>query len=116
MVTHLWAAGLVILACLIGGFGPIFMKKASKTFSFNILGILKNYNLILGVFFYGVGSILFLPALKGGELSVLYPLVSTTYIFVGFYSMWLLKEKMNTLKWWGIFSIILGVTFIGLGA
>jgi uncharacterized membrane protein len=116
MTTALWAAGLVVFACLLGGFGPIFMKKASGSFSLNPFKMIKNFNLILGVFFYACGSILFLPALKAGDLSVLYPIVSTSYIFVSFYSMWILKEKMNFLKWLGIVSIIIGVSFIGLGA
>jgi uncharacterized membrane protein len=116
MTTQLWAAGLVLLATCLGGFGPIFMKRASSIFSFNPLRIIKNYNLIIGVVFYAIGTILFIPALKGGELSVLYPLVSTSYIFVSLYSVKMLKEKMNLLKWCGIVLIIVGVTFIGLGA
>lgn len=116
MTTQLWAIGLVVLGCLIGGFGPIFLKKSSKIFSLNPFKMIRNKNLIIGLALYAISTIIFIPALKGGELSVLYPIVSTAYVFVSFYSMWLLKEKMNKLKWFGIFFIILGVTFIGLGA
>jgi undecaprenyl phosphate-alpha-L-ara4N flippase subunit ArnE len=116
MTTQLWAMGLVVFACLLGGFGPIFMKRASGEFSLNPLKMIKNYNLIIGIFFYAIGSVLFIPALKGGELSVLYPLVSTSYIFVSLYSIKMLKEKMSAPKWIGISFIVLGVTFIGFGA
>lgn len=115
MQTQLWAIGLVLLACLLGSFGPIMLKKASDK-PFKIKGILTNYYLIGGFLFYGLGTILFIPALKGGELSVLYPLVATTYIWVSIWSIKFLKEKMNKQKWMGILLIIIGVIFIGLGA
>lgn len=116
MATELWAVGLVILAVSVGSFGPIFLKKSSKTFSLNPFKMLKNYNLIIGVLFYGFGTVCFIPALKGGDLSVLYPLVSLAYVFVAFYSIWLLKEKMNLYKWAGVIIILIGVSLIGVGS
>jgi drug/metabolite transporter (DMT)-like permease len=116
MQTELWAIGLVFLAVFLGSFGPVLLKKASSKMSFSIKGIITNYYLIGGFFFYGIGTVLFIPALKGGELSVLYPLVATTYIWVSLWSMKILKEKMNKYKWLGIVLIIAGVAFIGLGA
>ncbi|MBU0629036.1 MAG: EamA family transporter [Nanoarchaeota archaeon] len=116
METELWAIGLVILACFIGSFGPIMLKKASGKMSLKIKELIKNYNLILGFVFYGLGTILFIPALKGGELSVLYPLVATTYVWVSLWSIKFLGEQMNRYRWMGIGLVIVGVVFIGLGA
>lgn len=116
METQLWAIGLVLLACLLGSFGPIMLKKASGKLSFKIKEIIKNYYLISGFLFYGIGTVLFIPALKGGELSVLYPLVATVYIWVSLWSVKFLKEKMNKYKWTGILLIMVGVVFIGMGA
>ena len=115
MQTQLWAVGLVLSACFIGSFGPIMLKKASGK-SFKPKDILKNYYLIGGLIFYALGTILFIPALKGGELSVLYPLVAITYIWVSLWSIKFLKEKMNKQKWLGVLLVIIGVIFIGLGA
>ncbi len=116
MATELWAASLVLFACLIGSFGPIYLKKSSKAFAFSIKGTILNRNLIIGIISYGFGTILFIPALKGGDLSVLYPLVGTVYIWVSLLSIKMLKEKMNSMKWAGIAIIIVGVALIGLGA
>ena len=116
METQLWAVGLVLLACLLGSFGPIMLKKASGNISLKIKDLIKNYYLISGVLFYGLGTVLFIPALKGGELSVLYPLVATVYVWVSLWSIIFLKEKMNKQKWMGIILVIVGVIFIGLGA
>jgi len=105
-----------MVAVTAGAFGPIFLKKSSKTFNLNPFDMIKNYNLIIGVIFYAFGTVLFIPALKGGDLSVLYPLVSLSYVFVCIYSRWLLKEKMNKYKWIGVLAILIGVSLIGIGS
>ena len=114
MATQLWAIGLVFIATIFGSFGPIFFKKGSK--EFKLRTIYKNYNFILGIAFYAVGTLLFIPALKGGELSVLYPFVSLSYIWVSLLSVKIIGEKMNKFKWIGILLIIIGVIFIGVGS
>ena len=113
METELWAVALVVAGGLVGAFGPIYLKRGSGM-SFKY--IYKNFNLLFGVFFYGIGTILFIPALKGGDLSILYPIVSLVYIWVSLLSVKMLGEKMNKFKWLGILLIILGVSFIGLGS
>lgn len=116
METQIWAVGLVILATIFGALGPIYMKKGSKNFRLNFRDLITNKNLILGVGFYGVSTVIFIPALRGGELSVLYPFVSLSYIWVSFLSVKMLGEKMNRFKWLGVLIIILGVSLIGLGS
>ena len=116
MATQLWAIGLVILATLIGAFGPILLKKASARKLSKISSLIKNYYLFAGISLYAMGTIMFIPALKGGDLSILYPFVSVTYIWVSLLSVRFLGEKMNKYKWFGVTLIILGVTFIGIGS
>ena len=116
MDTPLWAILLVISATLVGAFGPILLKKASAGKLSKIKTLIKNYNLFGGVSLYALGTLLFIPALKGGDLSILYPFVSLTYIWVALLSMKFLGEKINRYKWIGIALIILGVSFIGIGS
>ena len=117
METQLWAIILVLTAGIVAGFGPIYLKKGTELIKKGKLStIYKNKFLILGVLIYGLSAILFIPALKGGELSVLYPLVGLSYVWVCIYSVIMLKEKMTKLKWLGIFTVILGVSLIGIGA
>ncbi|MBI2129146.1 EamA family transporter [Candidatus Woesearchaeota archaeon] len=113
MTTQLWAIGLVVLGTVIAAFAPILWKKASK-----VSGIRSflNWKFIAGVMLYGLGTVAFIPALKGGELSVLYPFVSLSYVWVSLLSIKFLKEKMTLLRWIGIGLIILGVSFIGIGS
>lgn len=116
MATELWAVALVTLAALIGSFGPIFLKRGSKDFVLNLKKLITNYDLFLGIFFYAVSTALFVPALRGGELSVLYPLVATIYVWVSIWSSMFLKERMTRKKWFGVALIIIGVTLVGLGS
>lgn len=116
MATQLWAIGLVILATLVGAFGPILLKKASAKRLSKLSSLATNYHLFGGVALYAIGTLLFIPALKGGDLSVLYPFVSVVYIWVSLLSVKFLDEKMNRLKWLGIALIIIGVSFIGYGS
>jgi len=116
MTTQLWAVGLVILGTLVGAFGPIFLKRGSANFSIHPLKLLRNKNIVFGCFLYALSSFIFIPALRGGELSVLYPIVSVSYIWVSLLSMKYLNEKMNKEKWLGILLIILGISLIGLAS
>src|SRR3989338_1892218 len=86
MATQLWAILLVILATLVGAFGPILLKKASARKLSKISSLIKNYYLFGGVALYALGTLLFIPALKGGDLSILYPFVSLSYIWVSLLS------------------------------
>jgi len=116
MTTELWAVGLVLLSSVVGSFGPIYLKRAADVFSPHPLKVLTNWNLWKGFSFYAFGTAVFIPALRGGDLSVLYPLISISYVFVSLYSIKFLGEKMNRFKWAGIACIIIGVSLIGVGS
>jgi len=120
MNTPLWTIGAVMIGCFIGSFGALYLKKGSaylhRELLKNFFLIIKNHYLLIGVFFYGISTIIFIPALKFGELSVLYPFVATVYIWTTLLSVKFLNEKMNKWKYLGILSIITGVSLIGLGS
>ncbi|MDD5086892.1 MAG: SMR family transporter [Candidatus Nanoarchaeia archaeon] len=115
MKTELWSILLVLIGTIIGAFGALYIKIGSKDFSLNIKKIIKNQKLILGFVFYALSSVFYVIALKGGDLSVIYPIVSIGYAWVCILSVWFLKEKMNSWKWIGIATIILGITLVGIG-
>ena len=116
MTTPLWSIGLVLFASCIGSYGAVMLKKVSEHIRECIKQPIKHPQLVIALFFYGIGTVLFIIALKGGELSILYPLVATTYIWTSLLSIKVLKEKMNFYKWLGIAVIIFGVTLIGFGS
>jgi multidrug transporter EmrE-like cation transporter len=116
MKTPLWSIILVFLASLVSSYGAVMLKKVSAHIRKCIKNPVRHPQLIIALFFYGIGTILFVIALKFGQLSVLYPLVATTYIWISILSIKMLNEKMNFYKWSGIAVIILGVSLIGLGS
>ena len=114
MVTSLWAIALAVFVTIIGTFAALFVKLGSKTFSFSPLKLIKNYKLMVGVALYVLGNILFIFALKGGDLSVLFPLLSIGYIWIIPVSVKFLGEKVTNSKLAGIAFILVGVSLIGI--
>lgn len=106
---------LVIFATLLGGTASFFLKKGAMNLTRNILDVFKNKEIILGIGLYGISSIFFITGLKGGELSVLYPIGSLSYVWGTILAVKFLKEKISPLKIAGILTIILGVVLIGIG-
>ena len=116
MATPLWAMALVIFGSLISSFSPILLKKASKKKLLNLRSLITNYELFGAIALFGLGVIIYIIALKASDLSILFPLTSLSYVWVSLYSVKFLGEKMSKFKWVGIFLIIVGVTFIGVGS
>lgn len=116
MKTKLWAIGLMILTTLLTSTAQLFYKKGADKLEFNLFLIITNYPLLIGLFLYGIGAVLMITAFKGGELSVLYPIVATSYIWVALFSYFLFHESLNFLRWLGIAAIFFGVIFIGAGS
>lgn len=115
---------IVVAACLVGSFGPILIKKGMARLRIReqlragvprlIITTITTVPLLAGVGVYGASMIAFIIALRGGELSVLYPIVATGYIWVSLWSVLFLRERMTLLKWTGIAFIIAGVSIIAL--
>lgn len=103
---------LVAFCALLGAIGQIFFKLASKDLTFEIMSLITNWKLIIGLVFYAVATILFVFALKQGNLSVLYPIIATSYIWVTIFAMVFLKETFPLYKWAGILMIIIAVGII----
>lgn len=116
MSTKLWAMAIILAATLLTSTAQLFYKFGSEKLNFNILSIITNLELIMGVILYAIGGILLILSFRGGEVSVLYPIFATSYIWVSFLSMYFLNEVMNIFKWVGVFVIIAGIVLIGHGS
>ena len=113
-MTQLASIILVTIASIIAAYGLVLLKKGADKLRLKTL--LQNKYLVLGAIIYGTSTALYIISLRGGELSILYPLASTTYIWIAIFSQKLLKEKMNKHKWLGIALILIGMSLIGIGA
>ena len=106
----------MIFCTLFTALGQIFFKYGSQNFSLSVSGILLNYHLLGGFFFYGVGSLLLIIALRYGDLSLLYPFVSLTFLWVLIISTIIFHETLNEFKIAAFIMIIYGVIFISGGS
>jgi uncharacterized membrane protein len=77
------------------------------------LGIASNLKLFTGYCLYGVNTFLMAMALKGRELSRLYPIIALTYVWVTLLSLFFLTEHMNFFREIGIAFIVVGVSILG---
>jgi drug/metabolite transporter (DMT)-like permease len=51
--------------------------------------------------------------LRDGELSILYPVISLTYVWVTLLSVYFFKERVSALKLLGVMVVVIGVAVIG---
>ncbi|HLC64886.1 MAG TPA: hypothetical protein VJI46_02045 [Candidatus Nanoarchaeia archaeon] len=114
MATKLWAIIIVILATILTSSGQLLYKLGSESLDFAALNI--SPYLILGFILYLGAGIMVLFSMKGGELSVIYPFIALSFIWVSLLSTYFLNETMNTFKWVGVAVIISGISFIGIGS
>ncbi|MBI5390131.1 EamA family transporter [Candidatus Woesearchaeota archaeon] len=112
MKTKPFAIVLVAICTIFTALGQLFFKLGSAHFSLSDPLLFRNLPLLIGFLLYGAGAGLLIISLKYGELSVLYPIVSLSYIWVSLLSLFFLQEPMNLVKWLGIGAIVVGVSFI----
>lgn len=116
MKTKFWAIALMVICTIFTSSAQILYKFGSNKLSFDVLSIITNWQLILGIILYGLGAVLVIIALKGGEVTVLYPIITSSYIWVSLASIYFFNENINIYKWIGIFLIISGILTITFGS
>jgi len=116
MKTQPKAIALVLASTVFISFAQILFKTASSGFSFEIVSMVTNYNLVAGILLYILAAAMLIVALRRGELSILYPMYASSYIWVSLLSsVFFPADQMSLIKWAGIFLIISGVTALGVG-
>lgn len=81
-----------------------------------LIGVITNVPLLAGYGLYGVNTILLVLALRQGHLSVLYPIIALTYVWVTILSPMFFDDHLNPYKVAGVALIVLGVSLIGMGS
>lgn len=79
------------------------------------IGILTIPPLFAGYCLYGIFAVMMIYALRHGELSVLFPLISLGFVWVAILSVFIFHEAMSPLKGVGIAIIVCGVATLGRG-
>ncbi|MBW2974234.1 hypothetical protein KY366_00820 [Candidatus Woesearchaeota archaeon] len=116
MGTKLWAIGLMVLCTIFTSVAQVFYKLGAARLSFSVISLITNLPLLTGMALYVLGAFIMIIAFKGGDVSVLYPIIATDYIWVSLMAAYFFNEALNLFKWTGVFLIIAGIVFIGLGS
>jgi len=99
----------ILICTLFNSAAQVFYKIGAKHLAFDFFKLITNYWLILGLVIYGISFIFFVLGLKHGELTILYPILATGYIWVSLASVYFFGETMNIWKWSGIGLIMIGI-------
>ena len=111
--TQKKAMALMVLCTFFTSLGQILWKLGVNKYS-NTFFSLLNVPFLLGFVSYGFGAVLMLIAFRRGELSVLYPIVATSYVWVSLLSPHLFPDDfMNAWKWAGVIIILISVSILG---
>ncbi len=107
---------LVFLCTVFGAAAQVLIKAGANTLtSNNPLAMLHSAHLLAGYCLYGLNTVLLTLALRDGELSILYPVISLTFIWVMFLSLVFFRESISLPKVLGVLVIVVGVAVLGKG-
>jgi drug/metabolite transporter (DMT)-like permease len=87
------------------GTGPSMLATA--------IGVVTIPMLFAGFALLGASTVLFVLALRKGDLSLLAPVFTLTYVWVAVLSVVILHERMGNLKVAGLGMIMVGVAVLG---
>lgn len=109
-----WPLLVTLVCALLGAIGQLFLKLGSARVSTSLLSWIGNPPLLAGFAAYAIAAFGFIIALKYSELSLLYPLIATSYIWVGLFAVLFLAERLSGLNWLGLAMIVVGVALATL--
>ena len=109
----------VLLCTFINAASQAFIKLGTAalgehpTMLETALGIITNPLLFAGYALLGASTVLFVLALRQGDLSLLYPVLTLGYVWVTVISVVMFHDSMNPFKIAGVAVIIGGVAVLG---
>jgi uncharacterized membrane protein len=105
---------LIMVASVIGSMGAVYLKMGAEPLRYGIRYAL-NLKLATGIGLFLGSSVFYLLGLRRGEVSVLFPMVSVSYVLGVIWSRIFFKEPITSGKCVGLALILIGVVFVGLG-
>jgi len=114
------AVFIVVVCTLIGALAQVLIKLGAAHLEHTgliatAIGIFTIPTLFAGYCLYGVFTVLLVFALRDAELSILYPVIALSYVWVTLASVMVFHESMNLPKAIGLAIIVLGVAVLGRG-
>ena len=90
-----------------------FDEDGSVVTNLNPLALASNMPLVAGYALYVLFCLMMILALRQGELSLLYPVISLAYVWVTILSYFVFHDTLNPTKLLGIGTVMIGVALLG---
>ncbi len=97
---------LVLVCSLVEGFAQVCLKKSSLQDSAKLAWV------GVGIGFFCIEALLYSIALQWLDISVAYPLGALSFLAVGGFSRWLLKESLDARRIAGLGLIVIGCAMV----
>jgi drug/metabolite transporter (DMT)-like permease len=113
--------GLVFCCTLIGAIAQLLIKSGAQQIGHEpslwatARSLATNVPLMGGLCLYGMSAVLLVLALRHAELSMIYPVIALTFVWVTILSAVVFGESMTLYKIVGITTIVAGVALLGIG-
>jgi multidrug transporter EmrE-like cation transporter len=112
------SVGLVFVQTLFGAAAQILMKTGTTSVEGGGImafaaALFTNLHLFGGYALYGLSTVLLTLALRDGELSRLYPIISLTFVWVTILSSIIFREAITPHKLIAVSVIVAGVAVLG---
>ncbi len=107
---------LTLLAALVSSFAQLMFKRSVKKIDSlaHLVGLLRNKGVLLGLLGYFIGFLIYITALSGGALSIVFPIFASSFIFVTLISATVLKERITLIRAAGVLLVFVGITIVAI--
>jgi drug/metabolite transporter (DMT)-like permease len=121
MESKMLPIGSIIVSMLFGTIGQLFIKRGlnslvdldfSKNLFLTYTRIFFSPLIMAGLSVYFCGVFFWLYGLSKVDLSLAYPFVSVSYIFIVIMSWLFLGENISIMRWIGVSTICIGVLLL----
>jgi drug/metabolite transporter (DMT)-like permease len=105
------SAGVVLLKKGMTGIGTVQTISAAEIGRIVKAGI-TNAQILLGVFFEALFFLSLLILMSRADISFLWPMTGLSFVFATFAAMLFLHEEVSSIRWAGVFLVMLGAALI----
>jgi multidrug transporter EmrE-like cation transporter len=105
---HKTSVFLVLGCTFLGAAAQVLMKMGANALApgASVVQMLTCLPLLGGLAVYGLSTVLLILALRNSELSLMYPIIALTYVWVMILSVVIFHESLNAFKVLGVLVIV----------
>ena len=104
-----WPIFLVILSTLLTATAQYFYKIGAD----RLPELWTNWPLAAGFIIYCTAALFIIISLKYADMSVAFPALATSFVWVSLISVFILNEVLSAVNWAGVGLIVAGVALLG---